>query len=42
MKKNNEKDVVNRNQASGTMRTTSVASIFIEFWQGKSDMSGTC
>ena len=31
MKKNNKKDVVNRNQASGTMRPTSVASILIEF-----------
>ena len=31
VKKNNKKDVVNRNQASGTMRPTSVASILIEF-----------
>ena len=39
VKKNNEKDV-NRNQASETVRTTSVSSIFIRFWQGKFDSLG--
>ena len=34
------KDVVNRNQASETVRTTSVSSIFIRFWQGKFDSLG--
>ena len=33
-------DVVNRNQASETVRTTSVASIFIRFWQGTFDSLG--
>ena len=36
VKKNNEQDV-NRNQASETVRTTSVVSIFITFWQEKID-----
>ena len=40
VKKHKEKDVVNRNQASGTMRPTSVASILIEFWQWKIDTYG--
>ena len=33
-------DVVNRNPASETVRATSVASIFIRFWQGKFDSLG--
>ena len=35
-----KKMFVNRNQASGTMRPTSVASILIEFWQWKIDTLG--
>ena len=42
VKKKQLKRCVNRNQASEPVRTTSVSSIFIEHWQGKSDMSGTC
>ena len=38
---NNKKDIV-RNQASETVRTTSVSSIFIKFWQGNFDMSVMC